>query len=87
MIGDAPKWLTSQSMVRRAFLAKAGRAALTMPMATSLIVATTSKPVRAGSPYGGRSYSPGHGRGRKVGWRSPKSHGSHGKGHGPRRRK
>lgn len=94
MIGDArypPKRLTPQSMVRRAFLAKAGRAALTMPIATTLIVAATSKPVRAGSPYGGRSHSRGHGRGYgrggKVGWRPPKSQGSHGKGHGPGGRK
>ena len=46
-----------RSEARRAFLKKAGKAALAAPPAVTLIMAATSKPAKATPPY----WAPAHG--------------------------
>lgn len=43
----------SAQLERRGFLSKAGKAALAMPLTTSLVVSASSVPAVAKSPYGG----------------------------------
>jgi hypothetical protein len=66
---DQPKPETTldAAPARRAFLSKAGKVALAMPPATSLILAATSKPTLAGSPYKDKGKDKGKGKGKDKG--------------------